>query len=461
MSLQPGHRHGSFKQKNKLHKSKHRSKRALTASGIKAKRVARPSCKKAQRLRKSCRRVKNKDKQKAKQSFLKDHKRFSILADIPIILTLFGISNRCPSELAINFLQEHYPMSTVGTNGCSYQLKIPKIRNTFQILVPNADVSLPCIDAIKVSESVLIVCNANDSIDDINEKLMELITLNCVQKCYVLIQGLRDLSPAQRRQQHQHLSSIFKPCLSKCNICSFDNPNDVFSLLQRICQNKPVHMPAREGRPYIVSEQCHLNLLDNELSITGIVRGNQLSINGLMYIPGVGSCQIKQIELIKPIDGEVGSVIFPDVNEQVKLPSYEPPNAPEPIKKSVVFNDSSSIEHVFVPEGTSDYQATWLQYPLEEDESSSIVDASVGSCVDEDDIDDEDLPMTIDDNRSESAFSTDSTKLKRQVTFADNVIFNNTDDESEMQSIDGRDMSYLKNARLELKEYVCHDNFST
>jgi pre-rRNA-processing protein TSR1 len=72
--------------------------------------------------------------------------------------------------------------------------------------------------------------------------------------------------------------------------------SDRLNAVRALSESKPGEVRWREGRPWILGEK--VEWADGILSVTGIMRGAQLSANRLVHIPNHGDFQISKV---KPI----------------------------------------------------------------------------------------------------------------------------------------------------------------
>lgn len=83
-------------------------------------------------------------------------------------------------------------------------------------------------------------------------------------------------------------------------IMCLDKNIDALNILRKIGNQKRRSVLYRDRRPHMLAENVEY-VPDSEgtmgtLKVTGYLRGNTLSVNGLVHLPGLGDFQMSQID---------------------------------------------------------------------------------------------------------------------------------------------------------------------
>lgn len=175
-----------------------------------------------------------------------------------------------------------------------------------------------------------------------------------------------------------------------------DKSVDAQNLLRKIGSQKQRAVFQRDHRPHILAE--HLEFVKDEnsdfgvLKASGYLRGQTLSANALIHIPGWGDYQMKQIdECIGPLhlfrkqlmgnESQLTSQVL-EVSDPSKRTSLMSENVPDEMDAEQTWPTEKEMEAAKekqkklvkrIPKGMSDYQACWIpdveevEYSEEED----------------------------------------------------------------------------------------------
>lgn len=169
---------------------------------------------------------------------------------------------------------------------------------------------------------------------------------------------------------------------------TFDKNGDGLTLLRKLGSQKQRAIRQRDCRPHILGEE--VEMIENEnstemctLKVTGYIRGQCLSVNELVHIPGWGDYQMSQIDSPPDPHGFSNQELMPQIiKTQVADPSKQTSlvgeNKPDPMDAEQTWPTEEEMEEAKtnkvrkvkrVPKGTSAYQACWI--PDEEDEEDN------------------------------------------------------------------------------------------
>lgn len=193
-------------------------------------------------------------------------------------------------------------------------------------------------------------------------------------------------------------------------ISTLDKNGDGLALLRKLGSQKQRPLRQRDCRPHILGEE--IEILEHEikdelctLKVTGYIRGQPLSVNELVHIPGWGDYQMAQIDF--PPDPHSLITQAPSLQtvpvqiaDPVKQTSLISENKPDPMDAEQTWPTEEEMEEARsnkvkklvkrVPKGTSAYQACWI--PDEEEDCDGSEDDSDGE-------QDDDMEMESEDDR--------------------------------------------------------------
>ncbi|CAN7983387.1 unnamed protein product [Ixodes pacificus] len=217
-------------------------------------------------------------------------------------------------------------------------------------------------------------------------------------------QGLEAIAVKQRSEAKKQITKILESRFPGDKIHSVDKKEDAILLLRQIANQKRRPVSYRDARPHLLAESlefCHGDDQDlvGTLKVSGYLRGQQLSVNSLVHIPGHGDFQMVQIDapddphplVLKTRDGS-NSVEMAEQSPKVlekadplKQESLQSENIPDSMDAEQTWPTAEELAEAEgtavcpqgtpkkkvvkkVPKGTSEYQACWI---LDDDEGNS------------------------------------------------------------------------------------------
>ncbi|PSN38440.1 Pre-rRNA-processing protein TSR1 [Blattella germanica] len=285
-TVQERHRPGSLKQQNKAHKhGKHRSKGAID-SAIKGRTSAKEYTKKARHeLKKYERRNKAIQlRQKKRDEILSKKRSLGGASSAPFLVAIVPLCEDIDPVGALEFLKQAdeeavITNSQVGT----VHISVPRFKQRFSIVIPPQGDLYSTLDALKVADTALFLVSASygSGIDEFGESILT----------SSLAQGLPSTVVAKRHDGKQLLQKTVSRWLPEEKISTLSRTTDALTVLRRIGSQKQRSVFHRDKRPHMLAEG---NL--GTLKVTGYVRGQPLSVNSLVHIPGWGDFQMSQME---------------------------------------------------------------------------------------------------------------------------------------------------------------------
>lgn len=229
-----------------------------------------------------------------------------------------------------------------------------------------------------------------------------------------MLQGLDAVSTKQKAEARKQVMKALESRFPGEKIHSVDKKEDAVLLLRQIANQKRRPVSYRDSRPHMLVESLEFN--NNEgsdlvgtLKVSGYIRGQPLSVNSLVHIPGHGDFQMTQIDapndphpLVLKTRDNTESVEMADQSPKVlekadplKQESLQSENVPDSMDAEQTWptpeelaeaeeSSNASKKKVVkkVPKGTSDYQACWI---IDDDEAEEKSDHDTEDEDDEED----------------------------------------------------------------------------
>ncbi|CAD5211964.1 unnamed protein product [Bursaphelenchus okinawaensis] len=377
------HRSGVFKQVHKAHRvGRHRTKRAIhrDVKGKKiTKRASGPGGKLARVISNVDRKNQRKQWRELKNKMLQQQAQ------------LEGGPNRAPQMVTVLCLDEELLATEIVDKlvkvdeeaqvfrsdraGVTY-LNIPRFKSRFGFLCPNPKILESLLDAMKVSDAMMIVWPTDGELSDEQTELLDIVLAHGTPALVHVVAGMPP-SGKQREALRKNLEKKIDRWVStKRGISFLDTDANSLVLLRHLSTLKKKTHQTR--RPFILIEQAEM--VDNKggigtLKVTGYVRGPPLNVNRLVHIQGWGDFQLEKI-----VDGrdprslkrrvynteETDVIAVADQNELESLQSEVIPDPMDTEQPDV--DEGPQFDGVFkvpklkkkVPAGMSEYQASWI-----------------------------------------------------------------------------------------------------
>ncbi|ORZ29688.1 hypothetical protein BCR44DRAFT_1448203 [Catenaria anguillulae PL171] len=241
---------------------------------------------------------------------------------------------------------------------------------------------LEVLDAVKLSDFVVFVLSAQVEVDSFGELLLTSILAQGLPLSVPVVQYLHNATSSPKHQMEIRKSlisymSFWSPGTEK--VYSLDVPMECTNAIRQITDRAPKSISWRDQYPYMIpdkvqplppsngDEQEHM-----DLAITGFVRGNRLSANRLVHIPGVGDFQVAHVvsasvHTKSDNDMDTSSAVLdaPDENADDLVAENEPDDMMNeqtwPTEAELALaNAQVQKKTKRVPKGTSSYQAAWI-----------------------------------------------------------------------------------------------------
>ncbi|XP_075226411.1 tsr1 ribosome assembly factor isoform X2 [Lycorma delicatula] len=378
------HRPGYLKQQNKLHKhGRHRSKGSV--DNLNKGRVPVKTCTKKNRQ------LLKKEERRNQVAQLRNKKRADYLQkrrgfhDAPHLVAVVALSQSIQYDKVFELLEtadneailRHTPENHT-------HISVPRFRQRFTFVRVNRDELFNVLDVLKTVDTVLFVVSVL-GIDDWGDVLVTSILAQGLPTCAVALVGLELVLPKKKQESKSQIQKAINHWLPEEKINVLEKDSDALNLLRRIGNQKQRNIVHRDRHSYLLGEA--VSFLSNEqsgkgvLKVTGYLRGQPLSVNSLVHIPGWGDFQMKQIDAptdINPLTSKSRDADMFDeqdikvleVSDPSKQESLDSENILDPMDAEQTWpteeelaeaNEERKIKKVKkVPQGMSEYQAAWI-----------------------------------------------------------------------------------------------------
>ncbi|KAJ3181795.1 hypothetical protein HDU87_000813 [Geranomyces variabilis] len=266
-------------------------------------------------------------------------------------------------------------------------------------LVPLRRNLLEILDAVKVADFVLFVVSAEVEVDTFGDLVLTTIKAQGVPLTFSAVQHLERISTKKQQDAVRKSLTAYMEDHFPQDAKLFHTAVEAEGLaaLRHVTQQRPKPIVWRDRHAYMLAED--VAFVPNEgadadvgaLHVKGYVRGNNLSANRLVHIPGHGDYQMKAIlsstahaaggmeveeeVLDAPIAGQQETLVFenepdPMEGEQTWPTEEELKEAEERVQRLGALGGQSELKKKAkrVPKGTSAYQAAWIVDEADEED---------------------------------------------------------------------------------------------
>eukprot|EP00908_Phaeocystis_cordata_P024805 Transcript_7259.p1 GENE.Transcript_7259~~Transcript_7259.p1 ORF type:complete len:579 (+),score=268.32 Transcript_7259:45-1781(+) len=157
------------------------------------------------------------------------------------------------------------------------------------------------LDAMKAADVLMLVIPADGGLDEEGERTVDAVCMTGVPTVVGVLQGQlpHKQQAAARKQWASSLETRFP---DHAKLYSLDLDPDASQLLRHLAGLTPRQLEWRKAHPYVL---CHAHSVVEAtaeapaaLQLTGYVRGNALSVNRLVHVPGFGDFPIRTLEVL-------------------------------------------------------------------------------------------------------------------------------------------------------------------
>ncbi|ELU03121.1 hypothetical protein CAPTEDRAFT_173748 [Capitella teleta] len=437
---QDRHRPGVFKQPNKSHKTgRHRSKGKVEKE-FKGTLTSVKVLNQKQKLQagKQARRNQVTQIRKTKREQVLAKKRSHGGPDsAPMLVAIIPLSEGLDPESALKLFKTCDESSVVKTSDLdATYISVPRFKQRFGFLVPPYGDLYAMLDAAKVADSILFLLSPSDAIDKYGEHCLSCLYAQGLPSSIVALQGLKKFPAKKQGEMKKNVQKAVQHRFSQEKFMLLDTAQEAMLLMRNLGTQRINTLGFREKRPHLMADSVSFELNDDEnsttgtLKLSGYLRSQALSVNGLVHLPGWGDFQMAQIDAPddpyplssekqrkaavgrRSFDGGITNGVLQDIDMKASgvrvlekadpslQASLQSENIPDEMDAEQTWPTEEELQEAEgsenkrkksvkkVPKGTSTYQAAW------------IVD-SAGEEEEDDDEEEEDEDMA-DDEDSES-----------------------------------------------------------
>lgn len=356
------------------------------------------------------RRNQARQKQQAKhREHLKETNVFAGRDGAPRIVAVIPLCEDVDAAAAVRSLDGSLDIeSEVPTEGLA-RIDIDRFKQKVQYVIVKRDL-MACLDATRVADFVMVILSPETEVDPLGELILRSVESQGLSTLLTVVQGLDKIEPPKRRGQV--LSSLksyithFHPEQEKVH--SLDSRQECSNLMRSLCTTTPKGVRWREERSWMLVDEVQWpETQQDNVVITGVVRGKPLKADRLIQVGDWGDFQIEKITAaplsskkkrsddmaVDEAEGE--KVLDSPTEDQDDLAEL----APEPFvtdededavmsvapseKRGVLLDDhhyfSDDETHLplmpkRLPKGTSAYQAAWYLGDEYSDSGSDMED---------------------------------------------------------------------------------------
>ena len=153
------------------------------------------------------------------------------------------------------------------------------------------------MDACRVADYVVFALSSEVEVDQWGDTLLRTLQAQGLPEVVTVVASPSSMDPKAKTGVMKSLLSFiqyFVPAQDR--VFDLHTSPDRLNALRTLCEGKPEDAKWRQGRPYVLAE--NVEQLDDNLAITGVIRGGALSANRLIHIPNHGDYQISKVRAL-------------------------------------------------------------------------------------------------------------------------------------------------------------------
>ncbi|KAL9093399.1 MAG: hypothetical protein Q9159_000253 [Coniocarpon cinnabarinum] len=357
-------------------------------------------------------------KNHAKQMRLQKTKQHENLTDIfrgkyraPRIVAVVPLSKDVSAEASVRSLNDSLDIEHELFQKGLCTTHVDRFKSSLQYLVLG-DNTVAATDACKIADFVLFVLSANEEVDETREFVLRTVESQGISNVFFAIRGLDTITSQKHRQQtHTSLKSYVQHFFSDIErLHVIDSRQECLNIVRSLCTTTPRGINWRDARSWMNAEEVSwhgdANIVSTEtgeVTLTGVVRGQNLKADRLVHVGDWGDFQVSTISAAPRISKALGkanamAVDGTEQGDEMNQPSADQDQlddlAPEEVvmknadaTPSLISTESKGVllddQHYYseresedgeerpkrIPKGTSRYQSAW--YLGEDSDSGS------------------------------------------------------------------------------------------
>jgi len=295
---------------------------------------------------------------------------------------------------------------------------VPRFKQRFSFIVPKFSSLYEILDVTKVCDNVLFLLCPHTAMSGRGELILTTVLAQSLPTDPILVLGDSDeIQPSKINDVKKLMIKALERKFPAEKIYTLDSDADAINLVRMLGSQKRRSNMMRERRGNMMAESVKfvpgVDHDSGSLELTGFVRGQDISVNRLIHIPGLGDFQLEKIEKLAdpcPIsrknEMEDISVLEPDTT-QADLATENTPDAMEgeqtwPTDEELQQAEEQQVVKKTrkVPKGTSDYQAAWI---VENEDEAEVNNEDEEDEASDEDMNEDDLLPPIEEGDEEES----------------------------------------------------------
>ena len=284
---------------------------------------------------------------------------------------------------------------------------------------PRQAMFIRLLDYVKVADIVLFVTTAGSTevIDGLGLKMCEVMRAFSLPNVYACVQGLGGLGLSEKAGVKKRTTKVFtEQVRDSVNCFGVDSRQDCLHLFRTLKEHKQIVPVWRKQRPYMLVDECKVVVEAAssqqqqtnssgkccDVSLSGFVRGQNLSVNQVILLPGVGEYHLDRVD--QDLDPFAKARLAKKGTEdkmeedartlaradREQLESLARENIPDPLageqtwpteeemleaEEMLETTKEQTISQKRVPKGFSDYQSAWIESGDEDSDDIEFEDS--------------------------------------------------------------------------------------
>ena len=316
---------------------------------------------------------------------------FQGLHGVPKHIAVVPLSPTAKPEAVVKSLNDSVGESD-DTDSTLLRVKVTRFRRNLLYMPTSRDL-FDVLDTCRLADWVILALTTDQEFGDYEDQLIRSLEGQGVTNVVAVVQDFGPVMAAAKRVKalFQHKLALCRYFASLDKIHTIDSKSDCSNLVRSFCTATTRGIRWRDARSWLRVDELRWHDADNgsgtaDVTISGIVRGQNLSVDRIVHVPRWGDFQIrKAFEIPEQNKQHKKGDTMTDVNPRERLPTSDQDDldelAPEtgmedvpsadsavPERKGVLLDDDRYFEDgaeeegetpVRLPKGTSSYQAAW------------------------------------------------------------------------------------------------------
>nr|CAD2204158.1 unnamed protein product [Meloidogyne enterolobii] len=295
----------------------------------------------------------------------------------PINITIISLDEAFTSRKIVETfnLADEDAIIHVNEKRNIFHLAVPRFKQRYTFFCPDITSIISTLDFLRVSDILVILWPIETTnLHIAHSRLLDVITAHGFPPTFNLVLTL-PASGKQRDSTRKALEKLMAPWAKDSRIYDLQGGSPL-QILRQISTTRKIRSNLQKLKPYLIAENVQIiktevNSDSFSLLISGYLNGAPLNVNGLVHISGCGDFQLSQVvfendphplkQSKKAESMEILRAIKADPLKQTQLDSeiiQDPMNTDQPEMDEN--EEKFEVPKVKLPEGTSEYQASWL-----------------------------------------------------------------------------------------------------